>query len=241
MNKIFLILMVLVPCMANAQSVQVYKESIAQYRDGYKMSLLKGEDSLSATDTGYLRFYDADPKYRVRASFEQVSGAAPFRLETKHGRIGPQVREYGIVYFNMNGATITLHVYRIVTRPKFRILARFIKNTDEEIVLFIPFTDRTNNRETFLGGRYLDVSAAGLMSNNVVIDFNKACNWHTAYEMGYPYIVLPSVPDRMSPMEVNQTRLHPDQPLAQIATIQANDIPIEIKAGEKIFGHNPGY
>jgi len=213
---------------------------IAQYRDGYKMSLLKGKDSLAAEDTGYLRFYDADPMYRVKATFEQVTGTVPFRMNTKHGSIGPQVRVYGTVYFNMNGATITLIVYRIVTRPKFRILARKINNTDEETVLFIPFTDRTNNKETFLGGRYLDVSVASLQSGNVIIDFNKACNPHTAYEKGYPYIVLPSVEDRSSLTEQINSRFHPDEP-SQFEAIQANDIPIEIKAGEKIFGHNPGY
>ncbi len=178
------------------------------------MSLMKGKDSLGTADTGYLRFYEPDPAYRVKAVFEQVTGTMPFRLEIKNrnGHTGPEVRDYGTVFFNLKGASVTLHVYRIVTRPEFRILARSTDNTDEKILLFIPFSDLTNNRETFIGGRYLDLSAANLMSgNDVFIDFNKACNPYTAYEKGYTYIL----------------------PL--------NYVPIEIKAGEKIFGHNPGY
>ena len=241
--------------MANAQ---IYEASILQYREGYKMSLMKGEDSLLANDTGYLRFYAPDPAYRVNATFEPVTGAVPFRLATKHGSIGPQVKEYGTVYFNMNGATLTLHVYRIIAKPKFRVLARAINNPNEEDVLFIPFTDRTNNKETFLGGRYLDISGAALQSGNVVIDFNKACNPHTAYEKGYPYILLPniqgdakmapaprqeSMQDGLIKQQQNAIRKPSDLNDEQITSVieQVNAIPIDIKAGEKTFGHNPGY
>ena len=192
---------------------QDYAGQILQFREGYKMNLMKGVHAMKPEDTGYLRFYAPDPAYRAKAAFEPIAGALPFRLAIKNkaGDFGPEVRDYGIVYFNMNGAAITLHVYRIVTNPEFRVLARDIDNADENVILFIPFSDRTNYKETFGGGRYLDISAAALQSGNVIIDFNKACNPHTAYEKHYPYIVPP------------------------------NSLPIEIKAGEKKFGHNPGY
>ncbi len=235
--KLFLFLLILLPFGVNAQ---LYEASILQYREGYKMSLMKGQDSLKAEDTSYLRFYEPDSAYRVKATFEQVTGTVPFTLSTKHGNFGPQVREYGIVYFNMNGAAITLHIYRILTKPKFRLLARAIKNTDEEVILFIPFADRTNYKETFGGGRYLDVSAANLASGNVIIDFNKACNPHTAYEKGYPYILLPTVLGQSTPVERYAERKHPSEP-DQLPRVQVNGLPIEIKAGEKKFGHNPGY
>ena len=263
-RKILISALVLLPFMVNAQ---LYEASILQYRQAYKMSLMKGEDSLTAVDTGYLRFYEPDPAYQVKATFEQVTGTAPFRLGTKHGGKGAEVREYGIVYFNMNGAPITLHVYRMISKPKFRVLARAINNPDEEMVLFIPFTDRTNNKETFLGGRYLDVSNVNFQGGNVIIDFNKACNPHTAYEKGYPYILMPDIqgkgkaaqkpdiPNRnpFSSPEPGQGDLRAQQQNAirkptgqtdeQINSVieQVNAIPIEIKAGEKVFGHDPGY
>ena len=235
--KVLLYILVLLPFGVHAQQ---YDASIRQYREGYKMSLLKGQDSLPAVDTGYLRFYEPNPDYCAKATFEQVTGTAPFRLPTRHGRIGPTVREYGIVYFNMKGASITLHVYRIMTKPKFRVLARAIDNPEENVILFIPFSDRTNNKETFMGGRYLDISAANLQSGNIVIDFNKACNPHTAYSMGYPYIIMPSVPVQSTPLEVYETRRHPDEP-SHMETVEVNALNIEIQAGEKVFGHDPGY
>jgi len=104
-----------------ATNAQDYAAQILQYREGYKMSLMKGEHAMKPEDTGYLRFYTPDPAYRVKATFEQVTGTVPFRLGVKNktGDFGPEVRDYGIVYFNMNGATITMHVYRIVTKPVF--------------------------------------------------------------------------------------------------------------------------
>jgi len=209
-SAVIIFLLTALHLMAGAQD---YPAQILQYREGYKMSLMKGEHALKKEDTGYLRFYAPDPAYRVKATFEQITGTVPFRLHVKNksGDFGPEVRDYGIVYFNMNGATITMHVYRIITKPVFRVLARDIDKTDENVILFIPFSDQTNYKETFGGGRYLDISAAALQSGNVIIDFNKACNPHTAYEKHYPYIIPP------------------------------NSLPIEIKAGEKKFGHNPGY
>lgn len=238
-RKILLSLLVLLPLLASAQSYS-YRDAILQYRAGYKMSLLKGIHPLKPEDTSYLRFYEPDSNYRVRATFEQVTGTVPFVMKTIHEGLGPEVREYGIVYFKMNGAAITLRVYRIVTKPRFRILARNIENPDEDIVLFIPFSDRTNYKETFQGGRYLDVSAANLNSGNVVIDFNKACNPHTAYEKRYPYVVTPTVVAPLRPGVLAETRQHASEP-DEVQTVQINDIPIEIKAGEKKFGHKPGY
>ncbi len=157
-----------------------------QLRNVYKAGLLEGAHPLKASDTEYVRFYKPDPSYRVKAVFVQVTGARPFVMNTKHGDRGVAVREYGIVYFNLKGGPVTLHIYRLLTRPE--------DNTDVSIRLFIPFTDRTNYKETFCGGRYLDINAADLLNNdNVIIDFNKAYNPHTAYEKGYPYLICPAI------------------------------------------------
>ena len=201
-RKLFLFIIVFLPVVVYAQS---YEDSLLQFREEYKASLLRGPHPLKPADTGYLRFYEPDYDYCVKATFVQVTGTKPFLMKTMHGGNNPAVREYGIVYFNLKGGTVTLHIYRLLTKPE--------DNTDESIRLFIPFTDNTNYKETFGGGRYLDVSAEDLLKGNVIIDFNKAYNPHTAYEKGYPYIMPPN----------------------------ANYLLIDIKAGEKIFGHNPGY
>ena len=200
--KTFLFLFLFVPSVVNAQS---YEDELLEYRQGYKTSLMHSGHPLKAEDTGYLRFYAPDPDYRVKAQFVITTAYRPFTMNTMHGGKKPAVREYGMVYFTVKGAPLTMYVYRFLTKPE--------DNTDASIRLFIPFTDRTNFKETFGGGRYLDVSAEDILNGNLVLDFNKCYNPHTAYEKNYPYIIPPD----------------------------KNNLHVEIKAGEKIFGHNPGY
>ena len=191
---------------------QTYDASLLRYREAYKMSLLKGWQPLKPEDTAFVRFFEPDEDYCVKATFEQITGTAPFMMPSMHTSYGPQVKDYGIVYFSVKGAPITLHVFRLLTKPHFRIFANPADTTPEHTILFIPFTDRSNYKETFKGGRCIDVSAADLAKGKVIIDFNKAYNPHTAYEKGYPYIIPPD-----------------------------NAIMVEINAGEKKFGRNPGY
>lgn len=203
LKNIICALLIALPLLVRAQSSS-YIEDMLDYREGYKESLLHGNHALKPEDTGYIRFYGVDPEYKVQAFFVIITGAKPFAIKTEHGGISKAVREYGYVYFNLRGAPLKLHIYRFVdmeTKPGL---------SDH---LFIPFTDHTNYKETFPGGRYLDLSINDIKDNKVIIDFNKCYNPHTAYEKGYPYIVPTS----------------------------DNHLNIDIKAGEKIFGHNPGY
>ena len=63
-KKVMMMLVLLLPFVASAQR---YEDAIAQYRLGYKMSLMKGDHALPPSDTGYLRFYAPNPEYRVKA------------------------------------------------------------------------------------------------------------------------------------------------------------------------------
>jgi len=202
LRKIIRVLVVALPLMASAQSS--YNEDMPDYRRAYMQSLLRGGHPLKHEDIAYLRFYDVDPAYRVKAFFVIVTGKKPFLMRTMHGGKSKAVRTYGYVYFNLMGASLKLYVYRFLDMQN---------NADLNDRLFIPFTDRTNYKETFQGGRYLDLSIDDIKDGRVIIDFNKCYNPHTAYQMGYPYLVPPRV----------------------------NSLRIDIKAGEKIFGHNPGY
>jgi len=201
-RKLISAMLLVLPLWASAQSS--YEEDMLDYRQGYKASLLRGHHPLKPEDTAYLRFYDIDPAYRVNAFFVIVTGTKPFLMKNEHGGMYKAVRTYGYVYFNLMGASLKLYVYRFLDMQN---------NTDLNDQLFIPFTDRTNYRETFHGGRYLDLSIDDIKDGKVTIDFNKCYNPHTAYEKGYPFIIPP----------------------------RANSLRIDIEAGEKIFGHNPGY
>ena len=201
MIKLALSLILLMPLAASAQT---YTEDMQDWRDGYKSSLLTGSHPLKPKDTAFLRFYPIDPDYKANAVFIPVLGAKPFLPENMHGGTQKAVREYGYVYFNLLGASLKLYIYEFLGAGNA---------AQSQVRLFIPFTDRTNYKETFGGGRYLDVSIDDIKDNKVVLDFNKCYNPHTAYQKGYPYIIPP----------------------------KANGLRIEIRAGEKIYGNDPGY
>jgi uncharacterized protein (DUF1684 family) len=74
--------------------------------------------------------------------------------------------------------------------------------------LFIPFTDNTSGDESYAAGRYIDCKMGEITNNKLLLDFNKAYNPYCAYTSGYNCPIPPS----------------------------ENDLPISIKAGEKIYG-----
>ena len=49
----------------------------------------------------------------------------------------------------------------------------------------ILFRDATSTKETYGGGRYLELSPADLTDNQAILDFNKAYNPYCAYNVGY--------------------------------------------------------
>lgn len=53
-----------------------------------------------------------------------------------------------------------------------------IKSRDLKII-FLPFRDATNEKETYGGGRYIDLKIPE--KDNLIIDFNKAYNPYCAY------------------------------------------------------------
>ncbi len=198
--KNLLIVLLSIPFLAQGQS---YTEKLQLYREAYRARLLTDKPPLKASDTQYLRFFKPDEDYCVKGTFEPINGARPFMMNTMHGGKPLSVREFGIARFNLKGAALSLVIYRVLATP----------DDDRTIKLLIPFNDLTNYHETFGGGRYLDVAITDIKGANIVLDFNKSYNPHTAYEKGYPYVIPPRV----------------------------NTLKVEINAGEKIFGHKPGY
>ena len=72
----------------------------------------------------------------------------------------------------------------------------------------ILFRDVTSGKETYGGGRYLELDPANLSDNQVLLDFNAAYNPYCAYNPGYACPLPPkentvSVPVRAGERYVN--------------------------------------
>ncbi|MGB5500034.1 MAG: DUF1684 domain-containing protein [Maribacter sp.] len=128
-----------------------------------------------------LDFFQPDTSYVVRAKFVLTPEALPFLMPTTTDRKSEEV-VYGIAHFKLNGKEHQLEIYQ---NRKLML--------DEEFkdYLFLPFSDHTNGKESYAGGRYIDLSIP--KTDSIVIDFNKAYNPYCTYNKKFSCPIVPSV------------------------------------------------
>ena len=128
-----------------------------------------------------LDFFSADTSYVVEARFVRTPDAVPFLMPTTTERESKEV-VYGIVHFSLNGTSHQLEVYQN---------EELMREEGYEDYLFLPFTDLTNGKETYGGGRYIDLSIPE--GNTIQLDFNKAYNPYCTYNKKFSCPLVPSV------------------------------------------------
>lgn len=181
MQKIFLFLFLICADVTHSFS-QDYDSLILAHREAYKADFLKEPKSpLAKSDLINLRFFAPNPEYKVNASFERINDTTGFDMQTYSGVI-KKYEVYGALSFNLKGSSYVLMVYQ----------SKNLKQKEGfEDYLFIPFFDKTNYKETYGGGRYLDIRMGDIKDGMVVIDFNKAYNPYCAYKGGYACPIPP--------------------------------------------------
>ena len=127
------------------------------------------------TFTG-LSYFEIKPEYHV-SSFLNVDRTGPpmiITLQTSTN-VPRQMRKVGTLGFTLNETGYKLTAFADVEDPGMKRL-------------FVPFGDLTNNKDTYGGGRYLDLdrTATGYYD----LDFNRAyhpyCVYNTTYECPVP-------------------------------------------------------
>ncbi|MBK0380803.1 DUF1684 domain-containing protein [Mucilaginibacter sp. SD-g] len=177
---------------------QNYTAQIEKFREDYKSDFLQEKNSpLKQEDLQYLRFYDADSSYRVRAAAQILTAAPTFIMPVFSGT-GREYAPYALLNFKLKGKSMQLTVYRSLALAKIPSYKDY---------LLLLFTDETNGKTTYGGGRYIDMREGDFINGTVVIDFNKAYNPYCAFSGGYS---CPKPPDE-------------------------NHLDCEILAGEKMF------
>lgn len=182
-----------------AVQAQDFAKQTESHREKYREEFIKTPNSpLKEKDLKYLRFYEADSSFQVRATFERTTDAIPFDMPTYSGKKKTYVK-YGLLTFTLEDQVQTLAVYRslgLAVLPQYKDY------------LFIPFKDKTSGKETYGGGRYLDLKTQDLKDGELLLDFNKAYNPYCAYSEGFNCPIPP----------------------------KENSLIVAIKAGEKNFG-----
>jgi hypothetical protein len=143
-----------------------------------------------------LPYFPINPKFRFEGSITRYNKRETFDIIASDGRERKTLR-YGYFDFSLDGKIHRLQVYRLLDLdPQYSHL------------LFIPFLDATSGRESYAGGRYLDLEER--KGNHYLIDFNLAYNPSCAYgKKGYSCPIPPA----------------------------ENRLPIRIEAGEKRWEH----
>ncbi|TDW51362.1 hypothetical protein EV144_10135 [Flavobacterium sp. 270] len=142
-----------------------------------------------------LDFYPINKTFFVNAVFEKAKNEKVFEMKTTGTRT-PQYIKYGTVTFKINGASYHLNVYRNI---------ELSKTPEYKNHLFLPFSDLTCGKESYIGGRYIDLEIP--KGNTIAIDFNQAYNPYCAYSYKYSCPIVPL----------------------------ENDLKVAIKAGVKTF------
>jgi hypothetical protein len=141
-----------------------------------------------------LKYFPIDLKYRFEGTIERyiININDPKYYATFPTNKGPRKRyvRYGKFRFTYEGKEHSLELYKSIGSD----------------VIFIPFYDKTNGRETYEAGRYLD-SEIIMPGYRMIVDFNLAYNPSCAYNEKF-VCVLP---------------------------LEENRLKIEIRAGEKKF------
>jgi len=167
------------------------KDLNAEYADA-KTSPLLAED---LAHFKALDFYPINEKSFVVAQFIRTDDEKPFEMPTSTTR-KPLYVKYGEARFQMEGKEFKLNIYRNI---------ELSKKEEYKDYLFLPFSDLTSGKESYIGGKYIDLKIP--TGNTIVINFNQSYNPYCAYNYKYS---CPKVP-------------------------LENDLAIEIKAGVKKF------
>jgi len=159
--------------------------SVLQFQEELNAEFKNPEQSPLADrfriDFESLDFFAPDTNYVVKAALIRTPEALPFLMPTSTGDTSNEV-VYGIAEFTLNGKEHALEIYQ---NPEL------IQEKGYEDYLFLPFSDLTNGKETYGGGRYLDLRVAA--GKTLILDFNRAYNPYCAYNKKYSCPLVPSV------------------------------------------------
>jgi uncharacterized protein (DUF1684 family) len=124
-----------------------------------------------------IHYYPINENFRIEGTLLTLPQLGFAELRHSKGDYRKYIR-LGEVRFKLEGKSFSLTAYQTEEQSK-------------KHELFIPFADETNGKETYAGGRYIDVSYEPA-SDKVILDFNFAYSPYCAYSHRYSCAMVPS-------------------------------------------------
>jgi uncharacterized protein (DUF1684 family) len=148
------------------QDVITHEQRVIKWREERDQFFKTNERSpLSPKERKYFKgitYYPFYPQYVFHNKIERfifhINNPKYYATFLTNKGINKRYIRYGKFHFMMNGEKYTVEVYKSILSD----------------TLFIPFRDKTNGRETYGGGRYVDAEI--LPGYQMVLDFNMAYN-----------------------------------------------------------------
>jgi uncharacterized protein len=171
------IVVIVVYTLQGGETAEQYSERINAKRKEIETFMLSDESPLSGElkkSFEGLHYYSPDRNYKVIARIEPVEDQ---KLEVMATSTGEQQKyiKFGIAKFKLAGKECQL----VLLQPY----------DDKQGSLFLPFTDQTNGKETYGGGRYINLALKN--KNSIEIDFNLAYNPYCVYNPTYSCPIPP--------------------------------------------------
>lgn len=152
---------------------QVYKHWAIKdqlFRDKDTSPILNKKERKNFTG---IKFYPPDSSMVITAQYKPVAVEDTLEFVTSSGSVKLYAK-VAALEFTINGTPLSLPAYQGIELRKKAEYKRY---------LFVPFTDNTSGKETYGGGRYLDLEIPD--GDTLTIDFNYAYNPYCAYTNGY--------------------------------------------------------
>ncbi|GGD39955.1 hypothetical protein GCM10011514_00050 [Emticicia aquatilis] len=169
-NKVFLVIMILgiIGIMFYSLSgSESYTDTVKKQRDTFLKNLMSEDDSpiASLKDFSGIKYFDADKKFTIDADFKAESAGQGMILMTDSTQT--EIKKAGTATFSVNGKTFTVSLF------------------DEGEHFLFPFRDLTSGKETYGGGRFINIPKDNLKGDKIEIDFNNSHNFYCAYNESF--------------------------------------------------------
>lgn len=120
-----------------------------------------------------LKYFPYASKWKIKFKVEKLKKSAPISIQMTDGTVEKMIF-FAIISFDISGNQVNLHLYQ-----------------HDNGNFFLAFKDLTSARETYGGGRYIDIPADQLQDQSIQIDFNQAYFPYCAYDASYACPVPP--------------------------------------------------
>jgi uncharacterized protein (DUF1684 family) len=121
-------------------------------------------------------YYPPNPDYRVKAKIIRLDKKEEVKMITSQNLVKTSYR-YAKIEFEINGEKRHLFAYK-----------KDLSKKPGEGDLFIPFKDKTNGKETYGAGRFIEIKEP--VGDSFILDFNEAfnplCNYARVWNCSYP-------------------------------------------------------